>query len=130
MVNDVYVTVVLEPVSCHMCGVTFGMARDFKNQRHTDGETFYCPAGHGMVYRETTKQELERVRGQLAFNRELLAAESRNHEATANKLRGTKGALTRTKRRANAGVCLDCHRTFVDVVRHREKMHPEGGAMT
>ena len=125
MTASIYVEVAIDPETCYLCGVTFGMARSFKKDRLTDGKTFYCPAGHGAVYGNSTQAELERVRGQLAYNRESLAGERADHQHTANRLAGTQGVLTRTKRRANAGVCLNCHRTFKDLVRHREKKHPE-----
>ena len=125
MVASINVNVAIDPETCHACGVTFGMARSFMKDRLTDGKTFYCPAGHGAVYTKSTQAELERVRGQLAYSRESLAGERAGHQRTANRLAGTQGALTRTKRRANAGVCLNCHRTFANVVRHRERMHPK-----
>lgn len=97
---------------------------DFMDARRTDGKNFYCPSGHSLSYSNTTKQQLERTQQQLAWNREYLAEESARHRKTLNRLAGTQGALTRTKRRANAGVCLNCHRTFQDLVRHRAKKHP------
>ena len=125
MTASIYVRVVIEPIECYKCGVTFGMAQQFNADRLRDGGTFYCPAGHGQVYGNSTKDQLEQARRNLAWNREALASERSQHEHTANRLRGTQGALTRTKRRANAGVCLNCHSTFKDLVRHREKKHPE-----
>ena len=115
-----YVTVEIIPETCCTCGVVFGMPDGLMAQRRKDGEPFYCPVGHKMNYprgRHLEKQ-LEATRDDLARQRKLIAEERRSHSAT-------KGHLTRTKRRANAGVCLDCKRSFTNVRRHRSNMHPE-----
>ncbi len=128
MAASIYVEVIIDPHVCGVCGVTFGMDRLFIEDRLTDGKTWYCPNGHPRCFADSTKAQLEQARRNLAWSREALASERAGHRRTSNRLAGTQGALTRTKRRANAGVCLNCHRTFANVVRHRERMHPEGKA--
>ena len=44
---------------CATCGMTFAMTEEFYRARNDDGEAFYCPAGHELVYRPS-KAELER----------------------------------------------------------------------
>ncbi len=116
-----YVTLELIPTDCAGCGLTFGMPDGLQRHRRMDGKTFYCPVGHHNYYprRKNLEARLKAAGNELEGQRRLLAAEERSHSAT-------KGHLTRTKRRANAGVCLDCQRSFANVRRHRAKMHPEG----
>ena len=128
-VQTKYVTTELVPTNCSRCGLVFGMPDGFEIARRRDGETCYCPAGHYLHYtnRETLKQELAGVRDDLAAQREETARARSDAEGARRSHTATKGHLTRTKRRANAGVCLDCHRSFANVRRHRERVHPEGG---
>lgn len=37
----------------------------------------------------------------------------------------TRGQLTKARKRADAGVCQHCHRTFANVARHVAGHHPE-----
>lgn len=116
-----YITVELIPQTCCDCGIVFGLPDGLAAQRLKDGKMFWCPVGHSQHFtrKRTLEQELSGVRDDLAAQRQAMANERRSHTAT-------KGHLTRTKRRANAGVCLDCHRSFANVRRHRERVHPEG----
>ncbi len=110
----------LRTQTCYKCGIHFGMPIDFDNQRHRDGETWYCPNGHGQVYRESTEQRLQRelieARTYNAQTREELAGEKKQHAAT-------KGQLTRSKNRAKAGMCDQCKRVFQNYARHMETVH-------
>lgn len=122
-----YITTELIPELCGDCGLTFGMPDGLYQARLKDGKVWYCPLGHPRHYteRRTLKEELEQVRGLLASERAYVGEVLARNETTKHQLRGTKAALTRTKRRANAGVCLDCKRSFANVRAHRAKMHPE-----
>jgi hypothetical protein len=99
----------------------------YRHQRrcHDDGRSvpdIYCPLGHTHVPAGKGKAELERERREraeraLANRDEDLRAERASHAAT-------KGALTKARKRATAGVCPCCHRSFVNVRRHIETCHP------
>ena len=118
-VKTQYLTTALIPQLCGECGTVFGMPDGLRDARLKDGLVWWCPLGHQRVYtnRRELQEELNEARGLLAGAERRGEAERRSHSAT-------KGHLTRTKRRANAGVCLDCHRFFKQVERHRERMHP------
>ena len=123
--KTIYPGLTIDPVICCNCGVTFGMDREHIAQLHRTRGTFYCPGGHPQHYRsQTHEEEIEELRGHVAAERSRYAVEASRHETTRHRLAGTKGALTQTKRRANAGVCLDCSRFFQQVERHRARMHP------
>lgn len=42
--------------ACSSCGVTFGITEAFEARKRADGSTFYCPNGHGQVFRKTDAQ--------------------------------------------------------------------------
>jgi hypothetical protein len=43
-------------MACGECGVTYSMPTVLYDARRQDGQTFYCPNGHGRVFRETADQ--------------------------------------------------------------------------
>lgn len=110
---------------CGNCGVTFAIPEAMRAEKERDGGSWYCPNGHSRVYTETAWVKLEKERErrlraerQAQAARDLLAAEERSHA-------GTRGHLTRIKKRTAHGVCPCCNRTFQNVARHMETKHPE-----
>ncbi len=97
--------------------------RDERNQKMS----CYCPLGHTWVVSGTSK--LKEAEDQLA--RERAAHDQRvaslkdaltraKNQATAN-----KAAKTRLKNRIANGVCPCCTRSFSNLARHMEHMHPD-----
>jgi hypothetical protein len=118
-------TIFLTAMDCSHCGVTYGLDEAYRNRRTGDGGTWYCPNGHGQVYRETDKMRLERerearrrVENEAHFWRE-------QERERGRQLAAQKGVTTRLKRRADAGVCPHCNRSFAQVRQHISKKHPE-----
>lgn len=121
---------------CATCGISFGMPTEFHQRRRGDGGDFFCPAGHCNVYRETAQMRLEKAAKRA---QELLEQERRLKEiAVANatyqsnradiadrRRAATSGVVTRMKKRASAGACPCCTRTFSNMARHMKDMHPE-----
>lgn len=114
-------------MDCPTCYVLFALPKRMAADHRRDGGSFYCPSGHSMSY---TKTELERVRAELekAQRAAIDAREERdNAERTAAIARTTaKRETTRRKnlqKRATAGVCLLCHRSFEQLRRHMASKH-------
>lgn len=130
---EITTTLTLVTEACCECGVVFAMSEEFKREcmRRTEGKSFFCPAGHAQYYAgksdaQKLKEAEERLASEKAWSQRItqdLHAERKSHSAT-------KGQLTKTRNRANAGVCLDCHRTFVDVQKHRRDKHGDSDAAT
>jgi hypothetical protein len=109
---------------CYLCGVLFAMPDDLRAQllAHHD-RSFYCPNGHGQHY--TGPTEAERMRAQRdELARELASAHEDTRAARAAHA-VTKAQLSRARKRADAGVCQHCHRSFQNVARHVARQHPE-----
>jgi len=110
--------------SCCVCGIQFAMPTNFRRKRLDDHqERFWCPNGHslhfiGMTEAERLQGELEDARRANRDTRRELAYERRSHAAT-------KGKVTTLRKRAEAGVCAYCRRTFQNYARHMETKHPK-----
>jgi hypothetical protein len=120
MAATTYATVTIITIECS-CGVIYGLSESFVRARQKDHETFYCPRGCHRYYAARSKEEqlqlaLDRAREYQAETRQQLATERRRHAAT-------KGTLTKTIKRAAAGVCPHCTRTFTNVQRHIASKH-------
>jgi hypothetical protein len=111
--------------ACCSCGITYATPESWDKQRHIDKANMYCPNGHSQVYRESDADKLRR---------QLLSAEAerdfarQQRDAAEKKAERKEREVKRILRRANAGVCQDCHRTFQDVAKHRATKHGDEAA--
>lgn len=122
----------LEVLSCSECGLLWAMPETYVNRRRNDGRLFYCPNGHGQLYRETEEDRqrkrasAERRRADNAENAARIQRERAERERrTAVALRGH---LTRMKNRIANGICPvpGCKRSgFTNVMRHVASKHPD-----
>ncbi len=115
-------------IRCGACGVAYGMAQHVYDARQADGQAFYCTNGHARVYRVTEVDELKRklaaTEQSLQFTRaDRDAAHARELKACRRES-AQKANVTKLKRRAEAGVCAHCNRTFDNVARHMKTKHP------
>ncbi|MFI4977558.1 MAG: hypothetical protein ACHQC8_02605 [Solirubrobacterales bacterium] len=116
-------------IDCGVCHIPFGLPASMQRSRAEDGKTFYCPNGHVIWYVEDENSRLKR---QLAEAEEKanwrlarLNEERDAHSHTTHQLHGTQGALVKVKRRVSRGICPCCTRTFSNLQKHLEDMHPQ-----
>ncbi len=114
--------------TCIKCGIAFAMPIEFDAKRREDRKTFYCPNGHPQAYCGET--EAHRLAKQLEAsqrrNVELEESRARARKETEAAMRQTaaqKANVTKLKKRAEAGVCAHCNRTFDNVARHMKTKH-------
>lgn len=122
----------LTVVSCATCHVTYAIPTSFQRAAVAypgdRGWTIHCPFGHAWHYTgksvEQKLQEATERAGRLAAERDQAEAAVR-----AQKARGTryKNDRDRERKRAAAGVCPCCNRTFQQLARHMASQHPEHG---
>jgi len=117
-------TVVLDPVICCECGVTFGMDRLRIARLRETHKNFWCPGGHvqffpGSTEPERLKRRLESAEAQLTHVRD-------QRDATERSLRTTRGHVTRLRNAAAAGQCPvdSCGKTFLRLATHMSAKHP------
>lgn len=117
--------VILETEDCCSCGVVFAMPDYMMQRLKNNGGNFYCPNGHQQHY---TKTELMRLREKIEEQTRMAthmaerarAAEEAEHKAVKE--------MKRMKKRASAGVCPCCSRTFQQLARHMKMKHPDHNA--
>lgn len=111
-----------EVQDCINCGVRFGVPFGFTQYRRDDKRAFYCPNGHSMSYRESDLDVMRRERDRLKQENARLAQEANENAEAA---RRAEAEAVRLKKRAGAGVCPCCNRTFKQLADHMKRKHPE-----
>lgn len=121
---------------CINCGTLFAMDTELHDERQSDKQFFYCPNGHRMSYQgkseqQKLKEQLDEARRRAERaeqNQAYWRDEAREASDTAKKERhranGYKGHATRITKRAKAGVCPCCNRTFKQLAAHMATQHP------
>lgn len=110
------------------CGMRHAMPselRDFQLRKHAEGDSFYvyCPLGH--THAPAGESKSEKLERRLIKERERSARIDAEREQAEASARAQKGHATRLRKRAKAGVCPCCKRTFKQLSRHMENKHPE-----
>ena len=110
-------------MECHKCAIAYAVPASFDRLNHVrKGREWWCPNGHGAAYQTTEEERLQSLldsaRGAVEHAQDRYNEEKRSHSAT-------KGQLTKVKRRAEAGTCPHCKRSFVQMRRHITKRHPD-----
>lgn len=129
MAETMYFSGTLVVTTC-WCGITHGVPQDlydFQRRQHDNGTRpvtpIHCPLGHTHVPAGTPRtQKLER---QLAQERDATALARADRDQAEASARAYKGAATRARRRAGAGVCPCCNRSFKQLARHMRSKHPD-----
>lgn len=117
------ITVGLTHVECYLCACAFAIPTSLYDRRCEDHGDFWCPNGHRQHF--TGKSSAERLREQLDDAYKYANSIASERDSAERSARALRGHLTRQKRRAVAGVCPCCHRTFQQVSRHMANKHPD-----
>jgi hypothetical protein len=118
-------------IECCSCHITFGITETTQKILRGEHSTFYCPNGHPNYYPGEKREEV--------LERQLQAANSEKErlnnrlELEKKKVAGQKAAASRYRndrdrimKRAKAGVCPCCNRTFQNLARHMKTKHVSG----
>ena len=114
-------------VQCCGCSVEYAIPLQLydnaKKHRGANGKSIYCPNGHSWWYLGETEAQKQRRRAESAEQR--LAQRDDEIRDLERAVSAQKGNVTRLKRRAAAGTCPCCQRTFMNVSAHLANKHPE-----
>lgn len=110
---------------CGSCGVYHTVPTIVFDSHFNEGGFHSCPNGHQRGWskgqeekdREAIRRERDRLKQDAARLNDDLAAQRKLTDEAEKK-------LTRAKRRADAGVCQCCNRTFLNMQRHMKSKHP------
>lgn len=105
-----------ESCTCSECGIVYYIPETFKTARRRDHRTFNCPNGHNQYFPGESGEEK---------NARLLREESERHQRTLARANAAEQETERLKKRAKAGVCPCCNRTFLKLAYHIKAKHPE-----
>lgn len=127
------ITMKLERTTC-WCGTPFMLPERLLESARNSGHTIYCPHGHAVAWKETEADKLRRERDRLKQDQARLEDEKRAAWATANQqaeraAKAERKVKTLTKRAA-AGTCPCCQRTFANMAQHMKHQHPDYVAET
>ena len=120
-------------MECGTCGVWFAMPETKYDHCYREGGFWCCPNGHSRGWKEGADKEetaqLRRERDNLKQQIARAEDEARVAWATANEQRqqrqAAEGKLREHQKRAGAGVCPCCNRTFSQLARHMQTKHPD-----
>lgn len=114
---------------CPVCYIQYAAPEAMFKKMQSTGGTWFCPNGHNLVFSENTIEKLEKRLKDAAEQSEYYSKRisSLHNQLTDknNAIRAEKAAKTRLKNRIKNGVCPCCNRSFHNVARHMETMHPD-----
>lgn len=104
------------------CGMSFQVPSWWDKGRRETHARFFCPNGHGQSY--TSESDADKFRRERDSARQQLArAEQEAMEAHQLAIKAER-AKKRLEKRAAAGTCPCCQRTFSNMNTHMRKQHP------
>lgn len=117
-------------LQCPMCGVYYCLDAEFyQAQQSGRGKGWHCPNGHTLVVRESDaekyRREAERLKQQLAQKDDTINYQKNRAQVAERQVTAAKGQITKLKKRAKAGTCPCCKRTFQNMTEHMKNQHPE-----
>jgi hypothetical protein len=116
---------------CSQCYVMFGIPDAMDNRLRQNGKPFYCPNGHAEAYNygkskaDRLAEELSRERQRLAQKDDEIKALQEREARILRQTRTLEIEKRRLEKRAKAGLCPCCNRSFDALARHMKTKHPQ-----
>jgi hypothetical protein len=127
IIYDTTYSTTLVATACGLCGMPFGLPKDFRDRRLADHRTFFCPNGHrvGWTGKTSDQQALEAAQQQISTLQRDADHQRQERQRVERELIARKGHQARLKKRISAGVCPCCTRSFQNLRRHMAGEHPD-----
>jgi hypothetical protein len=116
---------------CRTCGCVSTVPEAMNDQLRAEGGYRSCPSGHQWGWTKETceREQLRRERDRLKQDAARLEEEKRVAWLTANeqseRAKKAEAANRKLKKRASAGTCPCCSRSFSNMAEHMKRQHPE-----
>ena len=116
-------------ITCCSCGIKFEVPAEWHAEKRQSHEYFYCPNGHSLSFKgesdeEKLRRERDRLKQDQARLEQELADANRQTEVASKRAFRAEKATTLLKKRAAAGTCPCCQRTFSNMATHMKQQHP------
>lgn len=121
------VSIQMTEMECGECGISFCVPESWRSERQKNGTGWFCPNGHSRIYRESDVQKLTKQLSEEKERTRLALCRENEERARADRLEKERKRLAK---RAHAGTCPCCNRTFQQLARHMKTKHPDHGAST
>ena len=115
---------------CGTCGVWFAMPRVIYETAYQEGGFWSCPNGHKRGWEKgQTPNRFDELRQERDRLKQRMAQKDDEIDGLQKSVSAHKGQITKLRKRAAAGVCPCCNRSFANLARHMKTKHPDfGGA--
>ena len=113
----------MEVSQCGICGVVYTVPEIIQDYHRRHGGFSYCPNGHQWGWRQDDCEEA-RTRRERDLLKQQLAQKNDEIAALQERVKREEDASSRLRKRAAAGVCPCCHRSFAALARHMKAKHP------
>jgi hypothetical protein len=120
------------------CGATQAMSLEANKLYRQNSQTFYCVHGHARHYPQgpteedklreqldDERRERQRAEQQIEYEAQIRRQETERADRERARANGYEGHATRITKRAKAGVCPCCNRTFQQLAKHMATKHPQ-----
>ncbi len=105
------------------CGISFAVPEWWYRGKSNNHSWFYCPNGHRQHFAAESKLDIARRERDIA-KQQIARAEQEAADANRRAARLEK-EQKQLKKRAAAGTCPCCQRTFSNMATHMKRQHPE-----
>jgi hypothetical protein len=118
---------------CITCGVVYTCPATVIEHQRAEGGYHTCSNGHSQGWTKggSESERIRRERDRLKQDAARLEEERREALATANaqceRADKAEAAARRLRKRASAGTCPCCKRSFSNMAQHMKKQHPAFG---
>lgn len=119
-----------ERITCWSCRSIYWLPPElYRAAKASPAISFFCPYGHsahfptGPSEEDKLRQERDRLKQAVAYEQDRVRAEQAWREAAQRQASAMKGVATKLKKRAAAGICPCCNRSFENLRRHMTSKH-------
>lgn len=119
---------------CIVCGVAFTVPAVVYRQQRESGGHHSCPNGHSQGWNKDgcenarLRRERDNLKQQMARVEDERRQAQQSEEAQRARAMKAESAAKRLAKRASAGTCPCCQRTFSNMGHHMKTKHPDFGA--
>lgn len=119
-----------EICDCPSCGVIYTISKRVRDSQRENGGRSYCPNGHNVGWdaggseNSRTRRERDQLKQEIAERDDEIAGERSRRLAAEKQAETERRRAVSLKKRAAAGVCPCCNRTFSALAQHIATRHP------